>query len=101
MNFSEVSLIKDLLVIYHLDYKMDTKEAVARRIRQLCKERGITPNALSNLSAVPQATVKSILNFESKNPGVVTIKKLCDGLEMTLGDFFTTKEFNSLEQEIF
>lgn len=44
---------------------MDTREAIANRIRQLCKERGITPNALSNISAVPQATVKSILNGES------------------------------------
>ncbi len=79
---------------------MDTKEVVANRIRQLCAERGITPNGLSNLAAVPQATVKSILNFESKNPGVVTIKKLCDGFEITLGEFFSTAEFDSLEQEI-
>ncbi len=79
---------------------MDTKEAVANRIRQLCNERGITPNGLSNLAAVPQATIKSILNFESKNPGVVTIKKLCDGFEITLGEFFDTAEFDSLEQEI-
>ncbi len=79
---------------------MDTKEAVANRIRQLCNERGITPNGLSNLAAVPQATVKSILNFESKNPGVVTLKKLCDGFEITLGEFFDTAEFDSLEQEI-
>ncbi len=79
---------------------MDTKEAVANRIRELCKERNLTPNGLSNLAGVPQATVKSILNFESKNPGIVTIKKLCDGLELTLGEFFTTEEFNTLEQEI-
>lgn len=79
---------------------MDTREAIAFRIRQLCKERGITPNGLSNLAAVPQATVKSILNGESKNPGSVTIKKLCDGLEITLGEFFSTPEFDALEQEI-
>ena len=54
---------------------MDTRETVALRIRQLCAERKITPNGLANLSAVPQATIKSILNNESKNPGVVTIKK--------------------------
>ena len=53
---------------------MDTRETVALRIRQLCAERKITPNGLANLSAVPQATIKSILNDESKNPGVVTIK---------------------------
>lgn len=79
---------------------MDTREAVANRIRQLCKQRGITPNGLSNTSAVPQATLKSILNGESKNPGIVTIKKLCDGLEITLSEFFSTPEFDALEQEI-
>ena len=79
---------------------MDTREAVARRIRELCRERGLTPNGLSYLSAVPQATVKSILNGESRNPGVVTIKKLCDGLEITLGEFFNTPEFDALEQEV-
>ncbi|MBQ4500562.1 MAG: helix-turn-helix transcriptional regulator [Spirochaetales bacterium] len=79
---------------------MDTREAVAERIRELCRLKGITPNGLSNLSGVPQATVKSILNGESKNPGVVTLKKLCDGLEMTLEEFFATDSFNSLEQEI-
>ena len=79
---------------------MNTQEAVANRIRQLCKERGLTPNGISTLSAVPQATVKSILNGESKNPGIVTIKKLCDGFEITLSEFFSTAEFDSLEQEI-
>ena len=57
---------------------MNTAEAIAYRIRQLCKERGITPNGLSNLAAVPQSTIKSILNGESQNPGSVTIKMLCD-----------------------
>ena len=79
---------------------MDTQEVVALRIRQLCKERGLTPNGISNLAAVPQGTVKSILNGESKNPGILTIKKLCDGFEITLGEFFATKEFDELEQEI-
>lgn len=79
---------------------MNTQEAIANRIRQLCRERGLTPNGISNLAAVPQATVKSILNGESKNPGTVTIKKLCDGFEITLGEFFSTPEFDSLEQEI-
>ena len=79
---------------------MNTREAIANRILQLCKAHGITPNGLSNLSAVPQATVKSILNGESRNPGAVTIKKLCDGLGITLGEFFSTPEFDGLEQEI-
>ena len=79
---------------------LNTAQAVANRIRQLCEENHITPNGLSNLSAVPQSTIKSILNGESQNPGSVTIKKLCDALEITLGEFFSTPEFDALEQEI-
>lgn len=78
----------------------DASSAVANRIIALCKKRGITPNGLSYLSAVPQATIKSILNGESKNPGIVTIKKICDGFDITLGEFFSTKEFDALDQEI-
>ncbi len=79
---------------------MNTQQAVAARIRELCRLYGLTPNGLSNLAGVSQSTVKSILNGESKNPGVSTIKKLCDGLEITLGEFFSTPEFDALEQEI-
>ena len=79
---------------------MDTRTATAIRIRELCSSRGITPNGLSNIAGVPQATIKSILNGESKNPGIVTIKKICDGFEITLGEFFSTELFDSLEQEI-
>lgn len=79
---------------------MTTQKAVAERILELCEERHLTPNGLSNMAAVPQSTVKSILNGESCNPGVVTIKKLCDGLNITLGAFFSTVMFEELEQEI-
>ena len=79
---------------------MNTREAVALRIIQLCRERGLTPNGISNIAAVPQSTIKSILNGESSNPGIVTIKKLCDGFEITLGEFFSTPEFDHLGQEI-
>ena len=79
---------------------MDTREAIAKRIKDLCSERGITPNKLSTISAVPQATIKSILNGESKNPGAVTLKKLCDGLEITIQEFFNSPIFDNLEQEI-
>ena len=75
-------------------------EFTVNRIYELCRERKITPNALSYMCGIPQATIKSILNGESKNPGTVTIKKLCDGLEITLGEFFSTPEFDCLEQEI-
>ena len=79
---------------------MNTQEAVSKRINQLCNDKGITPNGISNISAVPQSTVKSILNGESKNPGIVTIKMLCDGLDITLIDFFNTEEYKKLEQEL-
>ena len=79
---------------------MGIYELVVKRIQDLCKEHEITPNALSYISGVSQSTIKSILNGESKNPGIVTIKKLCDGLEITLGEFFSTPEFDALEQEI-
>jgi len=79
---------------------MDTRQAVVNRIVELCKERNITPNALSYRAAVPQSTIKSILNDESLNPGIVTIKKLCDGLEISLSDFFKTDVFSNLEQEL-
>lgn len=79
---------------------MDTQEAIAYRIKQLCQENGYTPNGIANHAAVPQGTIKSILNGESKNPGITTIKKLCDGFGITLAQFFDTPEFNNLEQEI-
>lgn len=79
---------------------MGIYELVVARIRGLCEERKITPNALSYLSGISQSTVKSILNGESKNPGIVTIKKLCDGLDISIVEFFNTDEFKNLEQEI-
>lgn len=79
---------------------MGITNIIVDRIYELCKEREITPNALSYMSGVSQSTVKSILNGESKNPGVVTIKKLCDGLEISIVEFFDTNEFKNLEQEI-
>jgi len=79
---------------------MNTRETVANRIIKLCSERNLAINALARMSAVPPSTLKNIINGESENPGIVTIKKLCDGFEITLGEFFRTKEFDKLEQEI-
>lgn len=75
-------------------------EFVVNRIYELCRERKITPNALSYLCGIPQATLKSILNGESKNPGIVTLKKICDGLEISVMDFFDTADYEKLEQEL-
>jgi len=79
---------------------MNTKEAVAARIIQLCKEKQIAINSLADISGVPPSTVYSMLNDKSQNPGIVSIKKLCDGFGITLGQFFSTPEFDGLEQEI-
>ena len=79
---------------------MNTKEAVAKRIIELCEKQGIATNALANLSGVSPSTVYSMLNEKSQNPGVVSIKKLCDGLDITLREFFDTPLFDDIEQEI-
>lgn len=79
---------------------MDLQETIAARIRTLCDERGIRPNRISKISRLPQATLKSILGGESKNPGTVAIKKLCDGFGITLGEFFSTAEFDALKESI-
>lgn len=73
---------------------------VVERIYELCNERNITPNALSYMAGVSQSTIKSILNGESKNPGIVTIKKICDGFDISLIEFFNTDKFKNIEQEI-
>lgn len=79
---------------------MNTKEAVAKRILDLCAERNIAINALASISGVSPSTIYSMLNEKSQNPGVVSIKKICDGLDITLGEFFSTPEFDALEQEM-
>ena len=79
---------------------MNTKEAVAKRILQLCEEKNIAINALANISGVAPSTIYSMLNEKSQNPGVVSIKKICDGLEITVREFFDCEFFDSREQEI-
>ncbi len=78
----------------------NTREATAARILQLCKEKNLSVNRLSYLSAVPRTTIRCILDGKSENPGIVTIKKLCDGFGVSLIDFFDCPEFQNLEQEI-
>ena len=79
---------------------MDAKEAVAKRILALCREKGITINGLANVSGIPPSTIYSMLNEKSKNPGIVSLKKMCDGLEISLREFFDCDLFDRLEQEI-
>ena len=79
---------------------LDIKEAVEKRIIQLCNERNIAINNLANISGVAPSTLYSMLNEKSKNPGVVSIKKLCDGLEISIREFFDSDIFDDIEQEL-
>ena len=79
---------------------MNAKEAVVQRILDICKERNIAVNALANMSGVSPSTVYSIMGDKSRNPGVVSLKKLCDGLGISLREFFDCELFDELEQEI-
>ena len=79
---------------------MFTLDAVRNRILQLCGERGLTINRLATLSALPPSSIKNILYGKSQNPKLLTIKLICDGLDITLGEFFSTPEFDALDQEI-
>ncbi len=80
---------------------MSVKDAVAERILSLCDARGIRPNELANISGVTPSTVYSLLDARRRDVSVITVKKLCDGLELTLGEFFSSEEFDNLEQEIY
>ena len=79
---------------------MTVKDAVTRRFEQICREKGIRYNELAVRSGVTPSTVYSMLDPKRREISITTIKKLCDGLDMTLGEFFTTEEFDALEQEI-
>ena len=79
---------------------MDTVAAVKNRILQLCGERKISINRLASICALPPSSIKNILYGKSQNPKLLTIKMICDGFGITLGEFFSTPEFDALEQEI-
>ncbi len=79
---------------------MNIKEAVEKRIIELCNERNMAINALANTSGVAPSTIYSMLNEKSKNPGVVSIKMICDGFDISIRQFFDSDLFDDLEQEI-
>ena len=79
---------------------MDTYTAVKNRLLCLLEERNMSIHKLATESGVAPSTVKNILYGKSVNPGIVTIKMLCDGFGITLNEFFNTKDFFELEQEI-
>ena len=79
---------------------MDTISTVKNRILFLCDERNMSINRLASVCGLPPSSVKNILYGKSRNPKLLTIKIICDGLGITLGEFFSTPEFDALEQEI-
>ena len=79
---------------------MSIKTAVVMRFQELCTEKDIAINTLANQAGVTPSTVYSMLNEGRKDIGIVTIKKLCDGLDIPIEEFFNSKIFRKLEQEI-
>ena len=79
---------------------MRTQTAIITRIQELCDQYHHNIHSLARISAVHPSTIKSIIYGASDNPGVITIKKICDGLGISLIDFFNTPLFENLEPEI-
>ncbi len=79
---------------------MDLKDAIVKRFSELCAQKHIKLNELANISGVTPSTVYSMMDVSRRDISIRTIKKLCDGLEITLGEFFSTEAFDALEQEI-
>lgn len=79
---------------------MSVKDAVAARFKELCSERGIRTNDLANRSGVTPSSAYSMLDPKRKEVSITLIKKLCDGLDISLREFFSSSLFDNLEQEI-
>ena len=79
---------------------MSTWKLVSLRIQQLCAAHGYNINSLARKCGIPPTTLKNIVYGNSHNPGVVTIKLVCDGLGISLEEFFSSPEFRQLEQEL-
>lgn len=83
-----------------MEIMMGVKDVVANRFQTLCKEKNIKLNTLANLSGVTPSTAYSMVDEKRHDISIITIKKFCDGLNISLGEFFSTPEFDNLEQEI-
>jgi len=79
---------------------MNIGEAVKLRIIELCNENNITINKLSTISGITQSTLNNIVSGKNQSTTISTIKKICDGLDITVNAFFSSKLFDNLEQEI-
>ena len=76
---------------------MDAKGAVAARITELCKNEKLTVNALANLAGMSSSTIYSMLNAKSQNPGVISLQKICDALDISMREFFDSPLFENLD----
>ena len=79
---------------------MDVKDTIVKRFNELCAKRNMSINELANLSGVTPSTAYSMMDKTRRDISIRTIKKFCDGLDITLGEFFSTHDFDNLEQEI-
>lgn len=79
---------------------MSVKDIVVKRFEELCRERNMRINELANISGVTPSTAYSMMDKNRRDVSIITIKKFCDGLDITLGEFFSTPDFDNLEQEI-
>ena len=82
------------------DQRSPLCKAVKNRILQICDEKDLTLNALATVAGLPPSSIKNILYGKSKNPKIATIKIICDGVNMSLKEFFDSAEFDNLDQEI-
>ena len=94
------NLVNFFIISIRGDRVLNVKQATVSRFQEIMAQRNIRPNELANLSGVTPSTVYSMLDERRKELSINTIKKLCDGLEVTLGEFFSTELFDNLEQEI-
>jgi transcriptional regulator with XRE-family HTH domain len=78
---------------------MNMADVIRKRVAQLCAERDITVNKLAIISSLPPSSLKNIMYGKSVDPKITTIKHLCDGLNITLSEFFTTEDFNLLDRK--
>ena len=79
---------------------MNIGEASRLRIKELCEDRNITLNKLSNMCGITQSTLNNIISGRNNSATISTIKKICDGLDITIHDFFNSQLFDDLEQEV-
>ena len=74
-------------------------DAIIKRLSDLCADRGITINRLATLSGITQSTINSMMNGETKNPKLKTLRKIAMGLNMTVSELLDFPEMNEMEFE--